>query len=297
MIPPLHLPGVPVFFVVLDPPLHHIQELRELLVHSIDLVQVIAPLWEIIVVGDLFAQLRNVHTHLLELGDPGDDLERQPSVLTFDHQEALFDQNESFFVKVEGERVVQLVPIQFGTLLKATPHIVTEGHAQDIQLIVDVTDGDRLPQGQGVDNIPSVRNTQVSTQGFVGEGEALVIGGCYRDRSVDNISKVPFLGDIPGLGALFRSTNEERQNVARLFVIRPKIVPIGPQGIVGEPGPAPDDGIPRPPPPKPPFGAAPPAPPDKGAAPPLPDQNRPNPLLPKGSEAWQREPDLSASKP
>ena len=149
----------------------------------------------------------------------------RPAVLTFDNVEALFDQSESFFVQLEGERAVELQEITVGLLVKVTPRVIDEGGPRPkLQMTIDIQDGTTLPL-QAVDGIPSIQQTTISTQGMVAERQGLVIGGFYRERQFSNLAKVPILGDIPILGwSLFQNRNREQNSITRLFMIRPIVV-------------------------------------------------------------------------
>ncbi len=56
------------------------------------------------------------------------------------------------------------------------------------------------------------------------DGETLIIGGMIRDEETKNIAKIPFLGDIPYIGAIFRSTNTEKTKEEMIIMITPKII-------------------------------------------------------------------------
>ena len=56
------------------------------------------------------------------------------------------------------------------------------------------------------------------------DGETLIIGGMLREEETKNVSKIPFLGDIPYLGALFRSTSTVKSKEEMIIMITPKII-------------------------------------------------------------------------
>ena len=56
------------------------------------------------------------------------------------------------------------------------------------------------------------------------DGETLIIGGMIRDEETKNIAKIPFLGDIPYIGAIFRSTNTEKTKEEMIIMITPRII-------------------------------------------------------------------------
>lgn len=162
----------------------------------------------------------------LETRDEARVLSR-PAVLTFDNVEALLDQSQSFFVPLTGQYVANLAQVTTGLLVRVTPHIIDEGgQNKKIQMTIDIEDGTTQPQTQLVGTaLPSVTQATISTQGIVGEREALVIGGFYREQLQNNLAKVPFLGDIPVVGwALFQNLNRQRTSATRLVMIRPLVV-------------------------------------------------------------------------
>ena len=56
------------------------------------------------------------------------------------------------------------------------------------------------------------------------DGETLVIGGMIREEDTKQVNKIPFLGDIPVVGALFRSSSKDRSKEEMIIMITPKIV-------------------------------------------------------------------------
>ena len=56
------------------------------------------------------------------------------------------------------------------------------------------------------------------------DGETLIIGGMIRDEESKNIAKIPFLGDIPYIGAIFRSTSTEKTKEEMIIMITPRII-------------------------------------------------------------------------
>ena len=56
------------------------------------------------------------------------------------------------------------------------------------------------------------------------DGETLVIGGMIREDEQKDISKIPVLGDLPGVGVLFRNTNTTKSKQELVIMITPKII-------------------------------------------------------------------------
>ncbi len=56
------------------------------------------------------------------------------------------------------------------------------------------------------------------------DGSVIVLGGLIEDRITDNVEKVPFLGDIPGLGALFRTVGRTHKKTNLMVFLRPYVM-------------------------------------------------------------------------
>ena len=159
----------------------------------------------------------------------------RPAIVTENGLQALLDNNESFFVRVEGERVAELEEITYGTLLQVTPRIIQTAVPRQIYLDVNIQDGARIDDG-GPDSLPSIKNTQITTRAQVPEGASLLIGGYSRESNSSGVGKVSGVGDIPMLGKLFQNNTSNSQQMVRLFMISPKVmethtVPDGTQEI------------------------------------------------------------------
>lgn len=147
----------------------------------------------------------------------------QPTVLTLNNVEAVFDQSTTFYVRLEGTEEVGLEPVTVGTLLRVTPRIVAEHGVNKVHMDINIEDGAQV-KDTSVDRLPTTNKATISTQAVVGEKQSLLIGGLFRDSEEETENKVPFLGDIPLLGALFRSTEKTKRKSVRLFLIQPRIV-------------------------------------------------------------------------
>jgi type II secretory pathway component HofQ len=67
----------------------------------------------------------------------------------------------------------------------------------------------------------------VITQVLVGNGETIVLGGIFQSEQATTVTKTPFLGDIPYIGALFRKTENIDQRSELLIFITPKLIKDG----------------------------------------------------------------------
>ena len=146
-----------------------------------------------------------------------------PSVLTLENQPAVIDFNRTQYL-TSGRQNATILPITVGTGFQVVPRVITSRGGHQIQLLVDIEDGnfeDANPTPGSFD----VRRGKVSTQAIMAEKRSLVIGGFHVTESIDKHSKVPLLGDIPLLGkALFSSTERQNNRRERLFILTPRVI-------------------------------------------------------------------------
>ncbi|MNJ15531.1 Type III secretion system outer membrane protein SpiA precursor [compost metagenome] len=148
----------------------------------------------------------------------------RPTLLTQENTAAVIDHSETYYVKVTGERVAELKAITYGTMLKMTPRVVQMGEQPEISLSLHIEDGNQKPNSSGPDGIPTINRTVIDTVARVGLGQSLLIGGIHRDELNESVRKVPLLGDIPYLGALFRFNYSSSRRAVRLFLIEPRLI-------------------------------------------------------------------------
>jgi pilus assembly protein CpaC len=108
----------------------------------------------------------------------------------------------------------------FGVRLDFVPTI-TWSDRIDLRVFPEVSEVDQTVSVQG---IPGLKVRRTVNRVEMGEGESLVIGGLLDRRILKDLTKFPLLGDIPILGALFRSTRFRNLETELVFVITPRIV-------------------------------------------------------------------------
>jgi type II secretory pathway component GspD/PulD (secretin) len=121
--------------------------------------------------------------------------------------------------------------LEVGVKLYVVPRVVG---TQTVALNIDVEQSQQsgaetllVTSDDSVITVPVISTRSARTIVYLQPGQAVILGGLITERSVDNVRKVPLLGDIPVVGWLFKSkfTRKEQTNV--LFFIRPRIL----QGI------------------------------------------------------------------
>jgi type III secretion protein C len=145
----------------------------------------------------------------------------RPSILTTENIGAVIDLSETFYIQTTSERSAQVTPITAGTTLRITPRMEGEGNQTMVRLSVDIEDG-QIQASSTEGGTPSVKRGVVSTEASVRKDESLLIGGYNSVQTVKG--KVPLLGDLPLLGAMFSSTANQTQRRERLFLIRTKVL-------------------------------------------------------------------------
>ena len=107
--------------------------------------------------------------------------------------------------------------------MKVTPQITPDNRIiLDLDVKKDSVGKDVVASG-GV-NVPAINTQEISTQVLVNDGQTVVLGGILQTTSSDNATKVPFLGDIPIVGNLFKNTIKVDNKDELLIFVTPKIV-------------------------------------------------------------------------
>jgi len=145
-----------------------------------------------------------------------------PAVLTMENVQATFQQDETVYVRVAGREEVDLFDINVGVQLQVTPSVFVENGQTNIQMLLDIRDGNFLEQE--VDEIPTTRQSVITTQATVPHNKSLLIGGYVIDRWSDTTTQVPVVGDIPVLGYLFKNEAKSKRRSQRFFFITPRVV-------------------------------------------------------------------------
>ena len=107
--------------------------------------------------------------------------------------------------------------------LKVTPLITPDNRIQMDLSIKQDTVGEIYQTSRG-GSVPSIDTREIETQVLVANGDTVVLGGIFQDESASKEEKVPWLGDVPGLGALFRRRANESKKRELLIFVTPSIV-------------------------------------------------------------------------
>ncbi len=154
-----------------------------------------------------------------------------PRVITANQQPAIIKQGtEIGYVTYQnsagGAAGLGTATVQFKDAvleLKVTPTITADGR---VYLALDVKK-DALAgfiNNPGGGQVPQIDTRQIQTGVLVDNGQTVVLGGIYEVTKGNTVTKVPLLGDIPGLGMLFRNTNRNNTKAELLIFVTPRIL-------------------------------------------------------------------------
>ena len=113
---------------------------------------------------------------------------------------------------------------QYGVGLAFTPIVLADGRiSMRVRPEVSELSAEGSIKLNGYD-VPALVTRRAETTVELGSGQSFMLAGLLRNNNTNNISKAPFLGDLPILGALFRSTSFRRQETELVIVVTPYLV-------------------------------------------------------------------------
>ncbi len=154
----------------------------------------------------------------------------RPQILASDNQEATINigQRVPFItnsrITEEGTTINTIEYQDVGILLNVTPRINPDGFVKlEVNPEISALDDSTVPISEGVNAI-IVNSRSAETTVTVQDGHTIIIGGLITTTDRDRLNKVPFLGDIPGLGWLFRSTRKVKERTELLIILTPTVL-------------------------------------------------------------------------
>ncbi len=148
----------------------------------------------------------------------------QPKVITGDKQQATIKSGTEVPYQESSASGETTTSFKEAVLkLDVTPNITPDDRILLDLVINQDSVGDLVPTGNG-GVIPSIDTTELTTQVLVGNGETVVLGGVFKTEDIERVSKVPYLGDIPYIGAFFRTETRSNTKTETLIFITPRIL-------------------------------------------------------------------------
>ena len=147
-----------------------------------------------------------------------------PRVITANGQEAYIEQGREIPYQESASSGATTTQFKKAVLsLTVTPQITPDDRLiLDLKVTKDSV-GAYVRSATGGE-VPSIDTRQITTQVLVNDGQTVVLGGILETDKRDDVSKVPFLGDIPGLGFLFRKKSVRDEKNELLIFVTPKIL-------------------------------------------------------------------------
>jgi len=147
-----------------------------------------------------------------------------PRVITANQQEATIKQGVEIPYQQSASSGATTISFKDAVLLLKVKPLITPDNR--IILDLDISDdavGSVVVASGGV-NVPAIDTRAIKTTVLVGDGQTVVLGGILSTTHTDDETKVPWLGDIPILGNLFKTTTKTNNKDELLIFVTPKII-------------------------------------------------------------------------
>jgi general secretion pathway protein D len=166
------------------------------------------------------------------------DVLSRPYILTSDNQEAAIMVGEEvpFITRSQltdtGQTINTVEYDNIGIILTVTPHINPDGLViMDVYPEISARTGDSIPISDTVD-APVFARRAAQSRVAIRDGQTIVIGGLMQDIITNTVTKVPILGDIPWLGALFQRVEREKTKTELFIFLTPHVAKV-PEDLAG----------------------------------------------------------------
>lgn len=155
----------------------------------------------------------------------------EPNIIAVSGQEGAFLAGGKIFIpvpRVDGSgTVVTLVEKEYGVGLTFLPTVL-EGGKINLRVTPEVSElsleGSTIKSGTSVSVLPTISTRRASTTVQLMDGQSFAIGGLIKNNVTETISGLPFLGELPVLGALFRSSEFINDRSELMFIVTPRLV-------------------------------------------------------------------------
>jgi pilus assembly protein CpaC len=157
----------------------------------------------------------------------------EPNVMAISGQEGSFLAGGKIFIPVPqtsgGSTVITLEEKEFGVGVRFTPTVLNGGRI-NLKVAPEVSElssqGARITaSGTGVTSVlPLITTRRAATTVQLMDGQSFAIGGLIKNNVTQNINAFPVLGELPVLGALFRSSNFQSDRSELVFIVTPRLV-------------------------------------------------------------------------
>lgn len=160
----------------------------------------------------------------------------EPNLVAISGETASFLAGGEFPIPVPQDQNVTIEFKQFGISLAFTPTVLSENQI-NMRVRPEVSDLDKVnglsyQVGNGTVTIPAIATRRVETTIELASGQSFAIAGLFKNNLTSSVNQVPGLGDIPILGALFRSSSFARNESELVVIATPYIIePTSPENF------------------------------------------------------------------
>jgi type II secretory pathway component GspD/PulD (secretin) len=152
-------------------------------------------------------------------------MNNQPAVMRIGTQDIFFVTTSQ--VEAQSGTILQTTvspqSLTEGIVLSVTPQISADGVIH-MSINPSITERTGLATSRLGDTVPIVSVRETDTLVRVRQGETVVIAGMMQDRTNTDTSKVPFLGDVPVIGNLFKRTERTRRKTDLVILLTPTVI-------------------------------------------------------------------------
>jgi pilus assembly protein CpaC len=156
----------------------------------------------------------------------------EPNIMAISGQSASFNSGGKIFIPVAhtrdiGGSTVTLEEKPFGVSLKFSPTVL-EGDRINLKLVSEVSElaqtGSPFTTTDGVTAVlPSLTSRSIDTVVQLRDGQSFAVAGLIRNNITETLSRFPVLGEVPIFGALFRSTEFQKDQTELIFIVTPRL--------------------------------------------------------------------------
>ncbi|MFH1600995.1 MAG: type IV pilus secretin PilQ [Pseudomonadota bacterium] len=159
-----------------------------------------------------------------------------PRVITANQREAIIRQGQEVgYLTIQPATTpgaVAQATVEFKEVLlelKVTPTITQDGRVY-LNLAVKKDEVSELIANPAGGFVPQIARREVSTAVLIDNGQTVVVGGVYEFSNREDLRKVPFLGDLPVLGNLFKNKSRDMQKAELLIFVTPRVLQVAHRG-------------------------------------------------------------------
>jgi len=149
----------------------------------------------------------------------------EPTLTALSGETASFLAGGEFPVPIsQGNGAISVEYKQYGVGLAFTPVVLGDGRIsmRVRPEVSELSDAGSVKIGEV--QVPALTTRRAETTVELGSGQSFMIGGLLQNHNANSVNKAPFLGDLPILGSLFRSSSYQRNETELVIIVTPYLV-------------------------------------------------------------------------